>query len=314
MPSGDQPASDLPVAVTRELAEPTAWQSGQEESARFLAFGDSGTGTPAQMAVAQTMLTTCNKVRCGFAVHLGDIFYVRGPRDTADPRYMDWWERPYAPLGLPFYMTLGNHDYYGDPDASVAWTARSPSKRWLLPARYYTFRHGGVRFLALDTNEPTPAQATFFRGVLERSRLAGERWVVAMGHHPRKSVGQHGDADSDYAAWWDALLCGRADLFLAGHDHDKQVLQAHCGVTLAVSGAAAMLRDVGGGPGVLFSRSTLGFAIVDIAGPAATLRMYDDAGGTEFEHRLARRNQSPCLAEVRCDGRCDSDPTCRPAK
>jgi len=266
------------------------------------------------MAVAQTMVATCNKVRCGFAVHLGDIFYVRGPKDTEDPRYMDWWERPYGPLGLQFYLTLGNHDYYGNPDASVAWTAKSPSKRWLMPARYYTFRHGGVRFLALDTNEPTEAQAAFFRGVLTQSRLAGERWVVALGHHPRKSVGRHGDAEADYAGWWDALLCGRADLFLAGHDHDKQVLQAHCGVALAVSGAAAMLRDVGSGPGVLFSRSSLGFAIVDVAGPAATLRMYDDAGKTEFEHRLARRNQPPCLAEVRCDGRCDSDPTCRPTK
>lgn len=266
------------------------------------------------MRVASQMARTCKEVACQFAVHLGDIFYTIGPRSVEDPRYLDWWERPYGGLGLPFYMALGNHDYYGNPDASVNWTWRSPSKRWILPARYYTYFRHGVRFLVLDTNQPNEAQASFFRQVLDASREAGESWVVAYGHHPRISVGKHGDADPELAAWWDALLCGRADLYLAGHDHDKQLLQPRCGVQLAVSGAASMTRPVDNSPKAQYAAGTLGFAVVTLAGAQGQLLFYSEAGQVEHAHRWQRASSPRCLASPRCDGRCDSDPTCRPAR
>lgn len=307
------PAAALPRAATRTLADRPGTDPRAPASARFVAFGDSGTGTDAQRRVAEQIPVTCKTLGCGFAVHLGDIFYTVGPTTTADPRYIEWWEKPYGGLGLDFYISLGNHDYYGDPEASLAWTALSPSKRWILPARYYTYFRDGVRFLVLDTNQPTDEQAEFFRGVLRDSHKRGERWVVAYGHHPRISVGRHGDAEGELAAWWDSLLCGRVDLFLAGHDHDMQVLKPRCGVELAVSGAASMLRDVSPSDASIFAASTLGFAVVELLGDAGRLRFFDVFGATEYDHQWKRRTQAACLADKRCDGQCDSDPTCRPA-
>lgn len=308
------PAVALPAAPTQVLADHTPANHAAPAQARFVAFGDSGTGTPAQMRVASQIGATCKRAGCQFGLHLGDIFYTIGPKSTEDPRYIDWWERPYGRIGLPFYLSLGNHDYYGKPDASVAWTWRSPSKRWILPSRYYTFFRDGVRFLVLDTNQPTPEQAAFFRQVLEQARQAGEQWLVAYGHHPRFSVGQHADADPELAAWWDSLLCGRVDLYLAGHDHDKQVLKPHCGVQLAVSGAASMLRPVEASPKALFATSTLGFAVISLMGSEGQLQLFDDSGKSEYDHRWQKASRPACLGEPRCDGRCDSDPTCRPAR
>lgn len=308
------PAVALPAGPTRVLADHVSTDHAAPANARFVAFGDSGTGTPAQMRVASQIGPVCKRAGCQFGIHLGDIFYTMGPTSPEDPRYIDRWEQPYAGLGLPFYMSLGNHDYYGNPDASVAWTWRSPSKLWILPSRYYTFFRDGVRFLVIDTSQPDANQAAFFRQVLQESRQAGEQWVVAYGHHPRLSVGQHGDADPQLAAWWDALLCGRVDLYLAGHDHDKQVLQPHCGVQLAVSGAASMLRPVQASPKALYATSTLGFAVVTLVGPQGRLQLFGEAGQPEYDHRWQKANRPACLSTPRCDGRCDSDSTCRPPR
>lgn len=60
---------------------------------------------------------------------------------TADsPLFAERFERPYpdthASLRVPWFMTLGNHDCAGNPDAEVAYSNRS--LYWKMPGRYYT--------------------------------------------------------------------------------------------------------------------------------------------------------------------------------
>jgi hypothetical protein len=63
-----------------------------------------------------------------------------------------WWSDLYDPLRIPFYATLGNHDWGqpNSPAAEIVFSQRSPS--WRMPAAYYTFTAGDAHFFALDTD------------------------------------------------------------------------------------------------------------------------------------------------------------------
>ena len=57
---------------------------------------------------------------------------------TDDPQWQKTFEAVYvAPsLQVPWYVALGNHDYLGNCDAQIAYGRLS--KRWNMPARYFT--------------------------------------------------------------------------------------------------------------------------------------------------------------------------------
>ncbi len=256
--------------------------------ARFLAFGDGGVGEPDQYAVARTMQALCRREGCDFGLGLGDNIYPVGVQGVTDPQFRTAFEVPYAPIGAPIYMALGNHDYIGNPDAEVAYSRVSPSQRWIMPKRFYTFFAGGIRFLALDTNQPNDQQEAWARKVLAESERHKEPWVIAFGHHPQQSYGAHQMPDEPLAGFLDRVLCGHVDVYFAGHDHDKQVLRPRCGVHQVVSGAAGQLRPVGSGPETLFARSSLGFAYAEVTGPEMKLHMIDINGKDEFQMRIVR--------------------------
>lgn len=265
--------------------------------ARFLAFGDGGTGEADQYAVARSMGTLCRSRGCDFALGLGDNFYPVGVRGVNDPQFRTAFELPYAPLGLPIYMILGNHDYFGSPDAEVAYARVSPSQRFVMPAPYYTFFAGGIRFLALDTNEPGAAQEAWAKKVLAQSERDREPWVVALGHHPRQSYGAHQMPEEPLAGFLDRVLCGHVDAYFAGHDHDKQLLAPRCGVTQVIAGTAGQLRPVGSGPETIWARSSLGFAYVSVQGIEMKIEFIDLGGHVEFS-KLIKRHALPDPASL----------------
>jgi hypothetical protein len=77
------------------------------------------------------------------------------------------------------------------------------------------------------------------------------------------SVGQHGD-DPALIAKLLPILKGRADVYLAGHDHDLQHLKEEGGVQFFVSGGGgAGIRPIKGGPRSLFAKSAYGFAVLE---------------------------------------------------
>jgi tartrate-resistant acid phosphatase type 5 len=322
--AGSAPTLPLPARdVTALGAELPEQPVRTPHALHLIAFGDSGIGTPDQFAVAARMVDVCRQRGCDFALHTGDIFYPRGVQTVDDPQFRTQFEEPYGPLGIPVYLSLGNHDHYGNAAADVEYTRKSPSHAWVLPSRYYTFQAAGVRFLALDTSMPDDEQARWALGVLQRSRLAGERFVIAYGHHPRQSYGAHGMADAvdpTLAHWLDRVLCWRVDVFIAGHDHDLQVLKPRCGVRQLVTGAAAQLRPVNQGPLTDFAGSELGFLyagvdaqgfhgdILGTTGPGT-------AGGkvaVRSHVEVPYRSAAGCGSDGLCDATCPRDPDCKP--
>lgn len=253
---------------------------------KILAFGDSGTGSQTQMNVAKTMQKVCLKDGCDFAILLGDNFYDNGVGHVDDKQFIDKFERPYGPLAIPFYASLGNHDDRGDTLAQVEYTQKS--QWWKMPQTFYEKRIGDVHLIAIDSNDFDTKQKEF---VLQTLTNSDAKWKVVFGHHPIYSYGMHGNTGllEDELL---PILCQYGSIYVAGHDHDLQVLQAECGLPLVVSGAAAKLRNTKKGPRSLWAASQLGFARLELAENSLSIIMYDEKGEIIHESSFARREQN----------------------
>jgi hypothetical protein len=129
-----------------------------------------------------------------------------------------------------------------------------------MPAAYYTFTAGPAQFFALDTDVISEAQLLWLREALDASRA---RWKIVYGHHPIYSHGQHEDNNVKIEQLL-PLLRDRADIYLAGHDHDMQHLRPEGRVHFFIAGSGGKLRDITPGPRSLFARSAHGFAVLEI--------------------------------------------------
>ncbi len=86
---------------------------------RVVAFGDFGTGSDAQQDLGRTLVAYHQARPFDLGITLGDNFYSVGMESPSDSRWQTQWEQIYAPLGIPFYAALGNHDW-GHPDSPAA--------------------------------------------------------------------------------------------------------------------------------------------------------------------------------------------------
>lgn len=274
----------------------------------FFAMGDTGTGACDQSVVAAGVKAKCDADGCDFGVLLGDMFYPAGVTSANDPQWAAKFEQPYSGIDLPFYGVLGNHDY-ADTNSSlgdfyVSYAAGSAKFR--MPDKFYGFEMGDALFLALDSQAilkdwgtSNADQAGLFSGLLS---APGKPWKIAMSHHPYLSNGAHGNAgsyDGQPAAslssgikvkeFLEAQLCGGVDVFLAGHDHSRQVLfgNASCsGVFVVSGGGGKSITPVGGANVYQFQKSSLGFAYFQITSSQLVIEMLDQYGQLEFSLSL----------------------------
>ncbi len=183
-------------------------------------------------------------------ITLGDNFYPAGVASVTDVIWRDLWENAYNKMGIPFFASLGNHDYDGNPQAEVDYSSKSTT--WRMPFRYYTFTAGPIQFFALDTDEGTAGrilfrkpwsdtQAKWLADELEKSKAT---WKIVYGHHPVYSDGHHGDDKRLIAKLLPILKKYKVDLYLAGHEHDMQHHQRD-GMSFVIVGAGGKdVRDV----------------------------------------------------------------------
>ena len=254
---------------------------------RVLAFGDFGNGSPDQKRVAQTIGTYHQAQPFNLAITLGDNFYSVGMESPADPRWRTWFEDLYAPLGIPFFASLGNHDW-GHPDspaAEILYTGKTPT--WRMPASYYTFTAGPVQFFALDTQSVALAQKQ--REWLDRELSNSQaRWKIVYGHHPIYSDGNYEDRP-DLIASLLPILANRADAYICGHDHNLQALQPQRGVRFYVAGGGgAGLYDVTESPRSLFVSRSNGFAVLDADANRLVIKLVDDTGKVVYEDPITK--------------------------
>lgn len=247
------------------------------EEIRFLAFGDWGMGNSGQREVARAMSDHCAQMRCDFILGLGDNFYPVGVKSVSDPLWETRYEKMYGGMNLPFYSALGNHDYAGSVQAQIDYTGQSAT--WKMPARYFTFKRGPAEFFVIDTNDFNSKQADWLKGALAKSTAA---WKIVYGHHPIYSYGRHGNNPA-LGKKLLPLFANRVNFYVAGHDHDLQLLRPDGKTHFVISGAAAQNRGVSMGNKAVFTSSELGFTYFTVSDEAAKYQAYNDKGELLFE-------------------------------
>ncbi len=267
---------DVPIRASQKAI--------QKRGIRILVFGDGGTGDENQMKVAATMQKFCEKNECDFALMLGDNINPRGVQSINDPQFIEKFEKPYADLGIPVFAVLGEHDWGRDGEmynwrAQIDYTKVSPS--WRMPSDIYSVTLANLKIFALNTNvlPESKEQIDWLRKELECSTA---KWNVVIGHKPIHSYGYHGDIDFMVAELL-PVLCGRADLYMSGHEHNRQVLRADCGLPLVVSSAAGKVRThPAEGRRSLFASTDFGFAYLQVGKKELTIEMISKTGDVQY--------------------------------
>ena len=90
-----------------------------------------------------------------FVLNTGDNFYYCGIQNTSDPQISEDYTSLFGELGLPWYHSLGNHDYGFSPEAQLA--LNESISGWVMDGRYYHRRVVITPFIVanviiLDTN------------------------------------------------------------------------------------------------------------------------------------------------------------------
>ncbi|MEO1272057.1 MAG: metallophosphoesterase, partial [Myxococcota bacterium] len=243
-------------------------------------------------------------------------------------------DEPYATLHdrhgkrMTLYATLGNHDLGGsgwDETRVAHYVAYGRSRDWLhVPQAFWETQVGMVHLVGLHTSPlaywgaeaDLEAQGAMVKQVLATSSA---RWIVALGHHPYRSNGQHGNAGQyegvpgdgfmvggRFRAWVEEHLCGGVDVYMAGHEHNRQWLSPvadvpawppwlssseryPCRTRFGISGAGAKTTPlVDRGNPLDFGADTPGFVLLEFAPDQARIEMCDAEGRLEWSQVLVR--------------------------
>jgi tartrate-resistant acid phosphatase type 5 len=270
----------------------------------FLVFGDWGrNGQGDQQDVADWMGVAANQLTAKFVISTGDNFYCCGVASTEDYQWLSSFEQVYRShsLQIPWYVTLGNHDYQGNVQAQIDYSKKN--QRWKMPDRYYTTVRDGIRYIFLDTSplvksyyidnnhgdlvkQDTTKQLHWLDSVLLHSP---EKTKIVAGHHPLYSVGNHG-GEIDLRVLLEKRFEKYHIIYFAGHDHNLQSLQlAGSSVHYIISGGGSEHTPVKTDPLITkFAKSTTGFLVVGTSDKELKLYYINKQGQILYKEIITR--------------------------
>ncbi|HEV2418942.1 MAG TPA: metallophosphoesterase [Terriglobia bacterium] len=260
-------------------SEPSIALPVKANSVRFAVIGDSGSGDQYQYEVAHEMEMARQEFPFAFVIMLGDnITGGHTPRD-----FQRKFEDPYKGLldaGVKFYASLGNHDR----------TNESLYKPFNMGGkRYYSFKRGNVRFLALDSNYMDPGQLDWIKKQLQSSDSA---WKICFFHHPLYSNGKTHGSDLDLRHRLEPIFTQYGvNVVFSGHDHVYERLKPQKGITYFVEGSSGHLRyhDLRRSPEMAAGFDTdRAFMLVEVAGNQLYFQAISRTGQTVDSGVLTR--------------------------
>ncbi len=265
---------------------------------RVLAFGDYGTAHLAGAGSHQAALAAVMRARhatkpFSFGLTTGDNFYPTSFPSPTDSGWKTSWEKQYASLGIPFYISLGNHDWAEPAGPMGEYVYALVSKTWRLPALYYTYTAGPAQFFAINTNALTERQLAWLRRELARSTA---KWKIVYGHFPVYEQTDY-TVEPQRRLLLPILKQYKVDMYLAGHHHTVQHWQMD-GIDYVVTGAGgAMNYSLGdttqANPARKFVASRPAFAELEVSEGAITVRFVGIApaqsGAPAVLYEYARR-------------------------
>ncbi len=268
----------------------------EDESFNFIMLNDAGrNGYYDQKTVAATMGRIAETTDFEFVAAAGDIFHYLGIQSTADPLLMTNYESIYShpELQVEWYPILGNHEYSGNSQAVIDYSA--VSRRWSMPDRYYTKSFdipgdGTLRVVWVDTaplidkyrkksgeypdagQQDMDAQLAWVDSVLTAS---SDTWKIVIGHHPIWAGTDKNDSErGDLQARLEPILVRHGvDMYLCGHIHNFQhIRRPNSDIDYVVNGSGSLGREVVAQEGQIFTSSSTGFSVV--AASADSLRLF----------------------------------------
>jgi tartrate-resistant acid phosphatase type 5 len=310
--------ADSPKPFVQTKPSAVADEAGGKDAGpalRFVAVGDTGKGNDGQYQVGATIGALCEKQGCDFVALLGDNFYPSGVSSADDAQWQTAFEKPYASVKAPFYAVLGNHDYGGDgigwelPKAQAELDYAKLHSNFVLPDFHYRFQKGEVDFFVADTNRSMFSvdddMRQHFATWLPESTAT---WKIVLAHHPYLSNGRHGNAGSydgvpliqlghGVKEFVEAEVCGLADLYIDGHDHELEWIQSTCtregssiNTEFVVSGAGATTTGFQSAAlnAYYWHSEQIGFVYFVIAGRTLTGTFFDASGHELFSRTLRK--------------------------
>jgi tartrate-resistant acid phosphatase type 5 len=271
-----------------------------------MVIGDWGRrGHSMHRAVGVQMGRTAASVGSAYVISVGDNFYENGVTGVDDPQWQESFEAIYdAPsLQTPWHVILGNHDYIGDIDAQIDYSARS--SRWRIPARYYlrTDRLADgtlIDFFNIDTNpfviayrgtkvqvdgQDTAAQLRWLDRALGQSTAA---WKIVVGHHPIYTVArQHRDTPELIEQVLPLLRAHGVPVYINGHDHNLQD-RAVEGIRFITCGAGSKTSRVKVAEQGEFSSDQHGFMPMSLSRDALLFSFVSETGEQLYQSSISR--------------------------
>lgn len=270
------------------------------EALNFIVVGDWGRdGFFNQQDVADQMGETAAEIRSRFVISTGDNFYPSGVDNLNDFKWVTSFERIYtAPsLRTPWYVVLGNHDWQGNVDAQIGYSAYSDM--WTMPDRYYAREIPvadslNALFVFIDTTPIADADHSRIYPQSERwlksrqlqwidSTLAASNapWKIVVGHHPvYVASSKYEDNPNLIRDLVPIMRRHGVQAYFSGHDHNLQHLRvADSDINYFVSGAGSLTRSVDrDDPHALFALRVPGFMAVSLTAEEMFVKALDEHG------------------------------------
>ncbi len=126
----------------------------------------------------------CNKHSCRAIIHTGNIFAPKGVTEIDSPLFQERFEKPYQKLqNIPFYVTVGNHDWWGDPTLYFEYAKKDTN--WINHSTFYLekdFENIDFYFTDSETIGFGPSQQEWLANELSSSNKS--KWQVVVGTMP----------------------------------------------------------------------------------------------------------------------------------
>jgi acid phosphatase len=283
---------------------------------RYFVIGDWGSiynTTPvyaaSQKAVASQMALFAQQFQPSFVISVGDNFYDYGVNSTEDP----YWQHDFVDvytdpaLQIPWYMTLGNHDYMGSVDVQLQY---NKDPRWKFPDRNYTLvvdmgNGETATFFFLDTSPfiqqyyvtpETPEQLkqlasqhykeqlTWLQQGLEEASKKDNNWIIAVGHHNHDQ--------NEIPQYLEPLFQQYGvSAYLCGHKHTLEYSR-HNNIDFILSGAGSRVEEQEHKRHAIWQGKDPGFVMVEMY-PSVMFSHYIDYKGNMIYDVITDRTTSP---------------------
>ena len=268
----------LAVVAVSFAQTPESWKALEKPLNFYLANDLGRNGYYDQKPIAELMGNMAENVDIECVIAAGDVHHFEGVRSVNDPLWMTNYELIYShpELMIPWYAILGNHEYRGNTQAVIDYSA--VSARWNVPDRYYTFamENDGVtvRFV-MDMNK----QLAWIDSVLTAAK---EDWVLVVGHHPiYAETGKDDSERLDLQKRLDSVLRKHknVDMYLCGHIHNFQhIRKADSNIDYVVNTSGSLSRKVKPVDGTKFCSGETGFSLISADKKELNLHMINKEG------------------------------------